>query len=121
MIKMLVLDIDGTIYRSDYTASEAVKAAIRGLVARGIKVVLATGRMYAAAVHVAREFGLNTPIISYQGGLVKEFYDSDKTLLQCTLPVESAKIAQELFHGRFTHLHTLTGSHCSISGAGPAE
>ncbi len=105
MIKMLVLDIDGTIYRSDYTASEAVKAAIRGLVARGIKVVLATGRMYAAAVHVAREFGLNTPIISYQGGLVKEFYDSDKTLLQCTLPVESAKIALKILKEKNIHFN----------------
>ena len=96
MIKMVATDIDGTILKWSFQFSPEVKKCIKELDENGIKVVLVTGRMHSATVHVAQELGLHTPIISYQGGLVKEFYDSDKTLLQCTLPVESAKIALKI-------------------------
>ena len=105
MIKMLVLDIDGTIYRKDYTASEAVKTTLKNLVERGIKVVLATGRMYAATVHVAKELGLNTPIISYQGGLIKEFYHSNDTLFQCTLSADHARKAINILKEKKIHFN----------------
>ena len=42
--------------------------------------VLVTGRMHCAALPVAKELGLETPIISYQGGLIKT-YDGE-TLFQ---------------------------------------
>lgn len=93
MIKMLVLDIDGTIYRKDFSASNHLKETLKDLVKRGIKVVLATGRMYAATVHVAKDLGLHTPIICYQGGLIKEFCGSDKILSQMTVePTLARKI-----------------------------
>ena len=79
-IKMLVLDIDGTIFKKDYTASERVKQTLKSLVKKGIKVVLCTGRMYAATKQIAKELELNTPVISYQGGLVKNFLNDEKTL-----------------------------------------
>lgn len=85
MIKMLVLDIDGTIFKKDYTASDRVKRTLKKLVEDGIKVVLCTGRMYAATKAIAQELGLNTPVITYQGGLVKNFYENDETLLEVTM------------------------------------
>lgn len=97
MIKMLVLDIDGTIYRKDYTASQKVKTALKKLVEQGVKVVLATGRMYCATTHVAEDLGLNTPIICYQGGLIKEFLNSDDVLCQNTVSPDYAyEIIEEL-------------------------
>lgn len=97
MIKMLVLDIDGTIYKKDYTASQNVKDILKKLVQMGIKVVLATGRMYAATVHVARDLELNTPIISYQGGLIKEFCNCETVLSQNTVdPVWAKEIVLTL-------------------------
>lgn len=85
MIKMLVLDIDGTIFRKDYTASDRVKRTLKALSDDGIKVVLCTGRMYAATKSIAEELGLTTPVISYQGGLVKNFYNDDTTLWEKTM------------------------------------
>lgn len=85
MIKMLVLDIDGTIFRKDYTASDKVKAKLKLLVERGVKVVLATGRMYAATKAIAKELGLITPVVTYQGGLVKNFLEDENTLYERTM------------------------------------
>lgn len=84
-IKMIALDIDGTIMKKDFTISDRVKSALKNASDAGIKVVLATGRMYSSTVDIAKELGLNTPIISYQGGLIKEFYNSDKVLLHHTI------------------------------------
>ena len=90
-VKMLVLDIDGTIFRKDYTASERVKKTLQNLADDGIKVVLCTGRMYAATKFIAKELGLTTPVICYQGGLVKNFYENSKTLCEKTMPAEIAR------------------------------
>ncbi len=84
-IKMLVLDIDGTIFRKDYTATKRVKDTLKKIVEKGIKVVLCTGRMYAATKQIAKELGLTTPVICYQGGLVKNFCDNEKTLWERTM------------------------------------
>lgn len=90
MIKMLVLDIDGTIFKNDYTASASVRRTLKALVDEGIKVVLCTGRMYAATKFIAAELGLNTPVICYQGGLVKNFFDNDDTILEKNMSSELA-------------------------------
>lgn len=72
MIKMVATDIDGTILRGDYGFSPAVKKCIKDLCKRGVKVVLVTGRMHCATCFLADELGLQTPIVSYQGGMIKE-------------------------------------------------
>ena len=91
MIKMLVLDIDGTIFKKDYSASDKVKNTLKSLVNDGIKVVLCTGRMYAATKTIAQEFGLNTPVICYQGGLVKNFCNDETVLLEKTMDTAVAR------------------------------
>ena len=68
---MIATDIDGTIMDYNFECSPAVKDCIRDLQKRGVKVVLATGRMHSAAVPVARDLKLDTPLISYQGGFIK--------------------------------------------------
>ncbi len=96
-IKMLVLDIDGTIFKKDYTASERVKQTLKSLVKKGIKVVLCTGRMYAATKQIAKELELDTPVISYQGGLVKNFLNDEKTLFEKTMDEDlSLDVIKEL-------------------------
>ena len=70
MIKLIATDIDGTILIPDKEFTSEVKNCITKLQNLGVKVVLVTGRMNKAALLVAQELGLNTPVISYQGGLV---------------------------------------------------
>ena len=72
MIKLVATDIDGTILIPEGEFTKEVKSCIARLCAEGIKVVLVTGRMNAAATRIAKDLGLDTPVVSYQGGLVVE-------------------------------------------------
>lgn len=89
MIKMVATDIDGTIVKWDTGFSENVKQCIKNLNKQGVKVILVTGRMHCAAMPIALELRLSNPIVSYQGGLIKDF--GGKTLYQENLPDEYAK------------------------------
>ncbi|HSA06332.1 MAG TPA: Cof-type HAD-IIB family hydrolase [Candidatus Gastranaerophilales bacterium] len=89
-IKLIALDVDGTIMDKNYRISDRVKKAISAAVEKGIYVLIATGRMYSATVPIAAELALKTPLIVYQGSLIKEFYNSDKTLLHHNIDKEIA-------------------------------
>jgi len=71
-ICLVVLDIDGTISGSANRVSEPVKLAVRSAQERGVKVAIATGRMYRSALRFHREVGSDCPLISYQGALIKD-------------------------------------------------
>ena len=85
MIKLVATDIDGTIFIPEKEFTAGVKDCIKRLSASGIKVVLVTGRMNAAATKIAKDLNLDTPVVSYQGGLVTE---NDKTLYERYLTEE---------------------------------
>jgi hypothetical protein len=70
-IRLLALDIDGTITGHDFQLSDRIVAAIRGAVERGVRVSLATGRTPSSAVTYANRIGLTEPIIGHQGALVR--------------------------------------------------
>lgn len=95
MIKMVVTDVDGTILNGEFGFSPAVKNCVKGLCKRGIKVVLVTGRMHCAATCLAKELGIDTPIVSYQGGMVKDSCENGKVYYKKYLSSEYAlKIIQ---------------------------
>ena len=87
-IKLIATDIDGTILKYNYEFNKKVKDCIKNLTKDGIKVVLVTGRMHAATQHITEELGLDTPIVCYQGGLVKH---NNKILYERNLDPKSAK------------------------------
>jgi Cof subfamily protein (haloacid dehalogenase superfamily) len=71
-IKLVVLDIDGTISGDANQVNEPVKQAIRAAQAKGVKVAIATGRMYRSALRFHEAIGSDLPLISYQGALIKD-------------------------------------------------
>ena len=72
-IKLIVLDIDGTISdRSTNRVSDELKDAIKTVINKGIKVILNTGRDYEDAAKIAKELDLNTPIICNYGKYIKK-------------------------------------------------
>ena len=95
MIKLVATDIDGTIFIPEKEFTQAVRDCITKLSKNNIKVVLVTGRMNAAATKIAKDLGLDTPVISYQGGLVvdngKKLYERYLTLEQAEKILEWAK------------------------------
>ncbi len=73
MIKMVVTDIDGTIYSPENGISENVKKCIHNLISSGKYVAIATGRTYSSAKYIADMIGIKCPLICYQGGLVNSY------------------------------------------------
>ena len=90
MIKLVATDIDGTILIPEGNFTEGVKKCIKELCAKGIKVVLVTGRMNAAAELIAQDLGLDTPVISYQGGLVK--YNGETLYKRCLTKEQAQRV-----------------------------
>ena len=70
-IKLFVSDLDGTMLPDGNVVSAENIAAVRRAAAAGVTVTIATGRMFEAALPVARALGVDVPIISYNGGLIK--------------------------------------------------
>ncbi|MDI6870124.1 MAG: Cof-type HAD-IIB family hydrolase [Bacillota bacterium] len=71
MIRLIAIDLDDTLLAPDLTIPEPSRQALRKAFARGVAVVVATGRMYRSALPYARELGLSLPLITYNGALVK--------------------------------------------------
>ena len=89
---LVAVDLDGTLLNDDYIISERNCRALRALTAQGVIVVLASGRMHQSILPISNKIGLENPIISYNGGLVKHA-TTEKVLHHSPIP---AKIATEL-------------------------
>lgn len=70
-IRLLVLDLDGTIVGLSNQIQPAVKQSIQAAQAKGVQVAIATGRMFCSAVRFHQEIGSTLPLLSYQGALIK--------------------------------------------------
>ena len=70
-VKLFVTDLDGTLLPSGQNVSEKNIKAVQDMVKAGITVTIATGRMYRAAVSIAKILGVDVPIITYNGALIK--------------------------------------------------
>lgn len=86
--KLLITDIDGTVLNENCEFTSRLKNNFEILTEMGIKVVLATGRMFMGADPVREQLGLKTPVVCYQGAMVR---DGDKILHQSSVPIDLAK------------------------------
>ncbi|MBW4582996.1 MAG: Cof-type HAD-IIB family hydrolase [Tildeniella nuda ZEHNDER 1965/U140] len=71
-IKLLVLDIDGTIAGVSNEIRKPVIEAVRAAQAKGVQVAIATGRMYRAAIRFHEAIGSTLPLMAYQGALIQD-------------------------------------------------
>jgi Cof subfamily protein (haloacid dehalogenase superfamily) len=71
-IKLAIVDIDGTIAGKSNQVSPRVKQAIAAAQAQGVRVGIATGRMYKSALRFHHEIGADFPIIAYQGAWIQD-------------------------------------------------
>jgi Cof subfamily protein (haloacid dehalogenase superfamily) len=71
-IRLLALDIDGTLIGEDLLLRERTVAAVRAAVDHGVSVSLCTGRMASSALQFAHQLGLTEPLVAYQGALIRE-------------------------------------------------
>ena len=95
-IKLLIVDIDGTIAGESNQVSTRVKQAIQAVRDRGIHVGIATGRMYKSALRFHQEIGADMPIIAYQGAWIQDPTTGIKHR-HSPLPVDIAKELVDYF------------------------
>ncbi|ETX09164.1 Cof-type HAD-IIB family hydrolase [Candidatus Entotheonella palauensis] len=82
--QLLALDVDGTVLDPEGQIRPAVQRAVAAVQARGLQVMLCTGRRFRTALPVAQSLGLTHPLIVHNGALVKA-PDSGQTLYHCYL------------------------------------
>ncbi|ATW25912.1 Cof-type HAD-IIB family hydrolase [Candidatus Formimonas warabiya] len=88
--KLIAVDLDDTLLDSKCCISPRVKEAMKKARSQGVFVTFATGRMYASAVLYAQELGIDLPLITYQGALVKTSATGE-VLLHKTIPLDLAR------------------------------
>ena len=93
-IKLIALDIDGTLLNSKGEVSKKNQEAIAYAERQGIYVILATGRMYRSANHFAQYFNSDMPIITYNGGMIREFNYGAK-LFEQNMPLKMVRPVYE--------------------------
>ena len=71
-IGLLVLDIDGTIAGESNHVSPAVIEAVAAVQAKGVKVAIATGRMYQSSVRFHQAIRSDMPLAAYQGAWIED-------------------------------------------------
>ena len=106
-IKLIAIDMDGTLLLPDHTISPAVKTAIAAARARGVNVVLTTGRPYAGVHSYLKELHMEQPgdyCITYNGALVQKAGDGS-TVAQTALSYDD--YLEQLSREVGSHFHAL--------------
>lgn len=87
-IRLIALDIDGTLLDSRWKLPEVNRAAIAEATRRGIEVALVTGRRYDFALPIARQIGAPLTMIVSNGAVIRS--NDGQTRLRHLLPRETA-------------------------------
>jgi Cof subfamily protein (haloacid dehalogenase superfamily) len=101
-IRLIALDLDGTLVGSDLTIRPRVRDALVKARAQGVAITIVTGRMFAAAKPYALDLGVTGPVCCYQGAAI---YDvASGAILQMT-PVRQDVTRQVLAWAQERGIH----------------
>ncbi|MDR1147350.1 MAG: Cof-type HAD-IIB family hydrolase [Spirochaetaceae bacterium] len=103
-VKALVMDLDGTTLAADAVLTERTRKALRGCIAKGLRVIIATGRSTDAAEAYRAAIGAEGPMVYYNGSVVMDM--PSRTI------IDSHYIGQDVIsgcvdiaHAENTHFH----------------
>jgi Cof subfamily protein (haloacid dehalogenase superfamily) len=112
-IKLIALDMDGTVLTPAHEITDAVHTAITEAKQRGVKVVLTSGRPYIGMQKYIQQLGLNENeqyCISYNGALVQSAFDGS-CLAETTLGYSDYLRFEQLARELGVHFQALDKSH----------
>ena len=99
-VKLWITDIDGTILDETNVFSKRMLETIEKVKKTDTKMVLATGRMFDGADGVRKFLGLDTPVVCYQGAMVRQ---GGKILHQSPVKKELARDVIEVLRKKGIH------------------
>ncbi|MCS6882636.1 MAG: Cof-type HAD-IIB family hydrolase [Oscillochloridaceae bacterium] len=97
--RLIAIDLDGTLIDAAHQPGPGSAAAIAACEARGVRVVLATGRSFASAAPYVRALGLRPPHITLNGAIMVE-PNTGRPSVRATLTREQLSLALDLLNER---------------------
>jgi hypothetical protein len=89
MIRLVALDLDGTLLDANYRMADVDRDAIAAALVRGVHVVIDTTRWYEIALRTARRLELTAPMVCHNGAHIKS--PGGEELLHLPMPAEIAR------------------------------
>lgn len=71
MIKIIATDLDNTLLSKQKVIPESTAALLHKATEQGVLTAVATGRCFPSALQAARTIGARTPVICYNGSIIK--------------------------------------------------
>lgn len=87
MIKLVACDLDGTLFNSNMTVSEANAQAVKNAQNNGIEFLIATGRAPRESRSILRDANLHTGFINLNGALV--FNEAGQLMVKHSIPTQN--------------------------------
>lgn len=82
MIKLIAVDLDGTMVNDQLVVPEETQAICKRLLTEtDVRLVVATGRMFPSAMPFVKALGTKEPVVAYQGAMIRA-QDAHNTLLK---------------------------------------
>ncbi|MEX0380049.1 Cof-type HAD-IIB family hydrolase [Leuconostoc sp. MS02] len=109
-IKIVSIDIDGTLLNDRREITPEVKSRIQQALANGVKIVITTGRPLPGVRDILSELGINGDdqyVITYNGGLVQTA-SGKKTLFRQPLSVEAFQKVNAFMTAQNTYVQVET-------------
>jgi len=97
-IRLIAVDLDRTLLDRNLQVPERNRQVLAEAARRGVTVAIATGRTHSSAARFARELGIDAPVISYNGAMIRRA-DDEEPLRHVRLPADlAAEIVELLVH-----------------------
>ena len=109
MIRLIALDLDGTLLGPDRQVTAADGEAVAAARERGVHIVLATSRWYGIAQRTARRLELPAPLICHNGAHIREPHDGPELLHLRIAPEVAREIAAFCDERGFETMTTVDG------------
>ena len=77
MIKLICIDMDGTLLNNHHKVSTENINSIKYATSKGVKVAITTGRIFCSAKYYSKILGINTPVIASNGAYIREQNSED--------------------------------------------
>ena len=89
-IRLLAIDVDGTLLNSEFRISDANRRAIAAARERGVEIVLVTGRRFAIVQPIAAQLACEPTVLASNGAIIKDL--RGLTLHRQLLPALQARV-----------------------------
>ena len=87
-IRLICIDMDGTLLDSNHVVSERNKEALRKAKNLGVTIAISTGRLFCSAKYYSELIGIDTAVLASNGAYIKTNYKED-TVIETPLSKET--------------------------------